>query len=163
MTMAAVVNNNNNVHERDDDARELHLSTSTSLFDYLFRLDILTLRSIYALPPPRGPLAVVSVLRSTHFVSDLARQFVLRLVTCGGSFSVRGIVQGWVSTVSAASSSKNKGVRNDGWAALEQLEAMGIIESNLGLSTKCKDTSGDGVNNDSNVIVEVGGYAELIL
>jgi transcription initiation factor TFIIH subunit 4 len=75
-------------------------------------------------------------------------------VTCGGSFSVRGIVQGWVSTVSAASSSKNKGVRNDGWAALEQLEAMGIIESNLGLSTKCKDTSGDGVNNNNNVIID---------
>jgi transcription initiation factor TFIIH subunit 4 len=149
--MAAAVVNNNNVHDRDDIARELHLSTSTSLFDYLYRLDIVTLKSIYALPPPRGPLVAVSVLRSSHLISDLAKQFVLRLVTCGGSFSARGIVHGWVSSVSASSSSKNKGVRrNDGWAALEQLEAMGIIESNLGLSTKCKDTSPDGVKNNNN-------------
>lgn len=135
----------NNVH---GDPRELNLSTSTSLFDYLHRLDVHTLRSIYALPPPRGPLAVVSVLRSSHLLSDLARQFVLRLVACGGSFSVRGIVQGWVSFSASSSSSKNRGLRHDGWAALEQLEAMGIIQSNLGLSAKCKD-SGNGVNNDN--------------
>jgi len=146
---AAVVNNAVIRAAADDD--EINLSTSASLFDYLHRLDAPTLRYIYALPPPRGPMVVASVLRSRRLLSELARLIALRLVACGGSFGVRGIVRGWVSAGSSNNGKNNGGMtmRHDGWAALEQLEAMGIIDSNLGLSAKCKD---GGVDNDNNVM-----------
>ena len=153
MLMTAAAINNTIIQAAAADDNEINLSTSTSLFDYLHRLDVSTLQYIYALPPPRGPMAVASVLRSRRLLSELARQIALRLVACGGTFGVRGIVQGWVSSVSASGSNgKNDGMmRHDGWAALEQLEAMGIIDSNLGLSAKCKD---GGFDNNNTVMMD---------
>ena len=51
------------------------------------------LRSMYALPPPRGPNVAASVLRSCR-LTELSRQVALRLAACGGSFGAGGIVEG---------------------------------------------------------------------
>ena len=77
------------------DPQEVLLSTSTSLFEYLERLPQRTLRSIYALPAPRGPTVAAAVIRSSC-LTDMARQCALRLVACGGSFKVGSIVEGWI-------------------------------------------------------------------
>lgn len=120
-TASASANNNNN----SNDPRELQLSTSTNLYEYLERLPPRSLRAMYALPSPRGPIVVASVLRSSR-LSDIAKQIVLRLVACGGSFGVRGIVEGWVSSKA----------RGSAILALGRLEAMAILESSLGLTKR---------------------------
>ena len=107
------------------DNEEVLLSTSTSLFEYLERLPNNTLRSIYALPAPRGPTVAAAVIRSSC-ITDMSRQVVLRLVACGGSFNVGSIVDGWI----------NKHGRRDGILALKRLESMGILEPNLGLVSR---------------------------
>ena len=110
------------------DAQEMLLSTSTSLFEYLERLPLRTLRSIYALPAPRGPTVAAAVIRS-ECLTDIARQFVLRLVACGGSFNVGNIVDGWIHRCG----------RRDALLALRRLEAMGILEPTLGLAGRPGD------------------------
>ena len=113
---------------------EALLSTSTSLFEYLKRLPNNTLRSIYALPAPRGPTVAAAVIRSSC-ITDLSRQVVLRLVACGGSFNVGSIVDGWI----------NKHGRRDGILALKRLESMGILEP-LGLVNRPGEDDVDGNN-----------------
>ena len=108
-----------------DDPQEILLSTSSSIFDYLERLPSSTVRSIYDLPSPRGPIVAAAVVRSSC-LTDMARQFTLRLVTCGGSFKVQNIVEGWI----------NRHGRKDALIALRRMEAMGIIEPTLGLATR---------------------------
>ncbi|KAL7544561.1 hypothetical protein ACHAWF_007936, partial [Thalassiosira exigua] len=113
------------------DPREEALSTSPSLFDYLSRLSPRTLRGIYALPPPRGPLSAAAILRSSR-LTDLARQCALRLVACGGSFGVRSVVEGWIH---------RKG-RADALLALRRLERMGMLMPTLGLAGRDGDDDG---------------------
>jgi len=113
---------------------EALLSTSTSLFEYLERLPNNTLRSIYALPAPRGPTVAAAVIRSSC-ITDMSRQIVLRLVACGGSFNVGSIIDGWI----------NKHGRRDGILALKRLESMGILEPTLGLVSRPGE---DGNGND---------------
>lgn len=108
-----------------NDASELLLSTSSSLFEYLERLPHHTLRKIYALPSPRGPTVAAAIVRSSC-LTDLGRQFVLRLVACGGSFNVGNIVNGWIS----------RHGKRDALLALRRLESMGILEPTLGLASR---------------------------
>ncbi|KAL7542215.1 hypothetical protein ACHAXR_011772, partial [Thalassiosira sp. AJA248-18] len=107
------------------DPQEVLLSTSTSLFEYLERLPPRTLRSIYALPAPRGPTVVAAVIRSSC-ITDMARQCALRLVACGGAFKVKDIVEGWI----------HRHGRRDALLALRRLESMGILEPTLGLASR---------------------------
>lgn len=107
------------------DPQEILLSTSSSIFEYLERLPPSTVRTIYALPSPRGPTVAAAVVRSSC-LTDMARQCTLRLVTCGGSFKVQSIVEGWI----------NRHGRKDALIALRRMEAMGIIEPTLGLATR---------------------------
>ncbi|KAL3809404.1 hypothetical protein ACHAXA_007004 [Cyclostephanos tholiformis] len=123
------------------DSCESHLSTSSSLFEYLERLPPHALRSLYALPPPRGPIVVASVLRSSR-LTELSRQVALRLVACGGSFGVGGILGGWIR------GGTGRAARRDGLLALSRLEAMGILERTLGLSRR-DDGVGVGGNDDA--------------
>jgi hypothetical protein len=109
------------------DPQEELLSTSSSLFEYLERLPLQTLRSIYALPAPRGPIVSASVLRSSC-LTELARQFALRLVACGGIFPVSSILEGWVHRSSSC--------QMDSLLALKRLEIMGILEPHLGLACR---------------------------
>ncbi|KAL7460968.1 hypothetical protein ACHAXS_001405, partial [Conticribra weissflogii] len=143
------------------DPRASQLLHSTSLFHYLSLLPHHSLRKIYALPPPRGPVVASSVLKSCA-LTDLARQFVLRLVACGGAFKVENIVGGWMNggnwndaaspgardgTTTGKDDGNGKGgtskrrrrgnsaaVTNqkEGFLALKRMEQMGIIET-LGL------------------------------
>ena len=116
------------------DPREVLLSSSSSLFEYLERLPPRTLRSIYSLPAPRGPTVAAAVLRSSC-VTDMARQCALRLVACGGSFKVGLIVEGWI----------HRHGRSDAFLALRRLEGMGILEPTLGLATRSsRGSSGEG-------------------
>ena len=115
-----------------DDPQEVSLSTSSSIFEYLERLPSSAVRSIYALPSPRGPTVAAAVVRSSC-LTDMARQFALRLVTCGGSFGVRGMVEGWV----------NRHGRGDALMALRGMEAMGIIEPTLGLAARPGEADGE--------------------
>ena len=115
------------------DPRESLRSTSSTLFEYLERLPPRTLRAMYALPPPRGPVVAAAVLRSSR-LTELSRQVALRLVACGGSFGVRGVVEGWV----------RGRARRDGLLALGRLEAVGILEPTLGLARR----AGGGVDVD---------------
>ena len=117
------------------DPQEELLSTSKSLFEYLERLPPGTLRSIYNLPPPRGPTVAAAVLRSSS-LTDIARQCALRLVACGGKFKVGSIVEGWIHRHS----------QRDALLALRRLESMGILEP-LGLAKGNDDV--DDEANDS--------------
>mmetsp|Transcript_38732 Transcript_38732/g.69833 ORF Transcript_38732/g.69833 Transcript_38732/m.69833 type:complete len:597 (-) Transcript_38732:131-1921(-) len=111
--------------DASSDPQEVLLSTSTSLFEYLERLPPRTLRSIYALPAPRGPTVAAAVIRSSC-VTDMARQVALRLVSCGGTFKVEKIVEGWI----------HRHGRRDALLALGRLESMGILEPTLGLASR---------------------------
>eukprot|EP00571_Detonula_confervacea_P010967 CAMPEP_0172303888 /NCGR_PEP_ID=MMETSP1058-20130122/5397_1 /TAXON_ID=83371 /ORGANISM="Detonula confervacea, Strain CCMP 353" /LENGTH=601 /DNA_ID=CAMNT_0013014925 /DNA_START=134 /DNA_END=1939 /DNA_ORIENTATION=+ len=111
--------------DASSDPQEVLLSTSTSLFEYLERLPPRTLRSIYALPAPRGPTVAAAVIRSSC-LTDMARQCALRLVACGGAFKVRNIVEGWI----------HRHGRRDALLALRRLEAMDILEPTLGLASR---------------------------
>jgi len=106
------------------DPQEESLSTSKSLFEYLERLPPGTLRSIYNLPPPRGPTVAAAVLRSSS-LTDIARQCALRLVACGGKFKVETIIEGWI----------HRHGQRDALLALRRLESMGILEP-LGLANR---------------------------
>ncbi|EED95856.1 transcription factor of TFIIH family, partial [Thalassiosira pseudonana CCMP1335] len=94
------------------------------LFEYLEHLPPQTLKSIYALPAPRGPTVAAAVVRSSA-LTDIARQCALRLVACGGSFKVESIVEGWI----------HRHGRRDAFVALRRLECMGILQP-LGLATR---------------------------
>lgn len=122
-TAAATTTSNDTVVMMDP--QEESLSTSTSLYEYLERLPLSTLRSLYALPAPRGPIVCASVLRSTC-LTELARQFALRLVACGGSFAVSSILEGWVP--------RSARCQREALLALKRLEIMGMVEPQLGLA-----------------------------
>lgn len=126
------------------DPLEESLSTSSSLFEYLERLPIQTLRSIYSLPAPRGPIVAASVLRSSC-LTELARQFALRLVACGGSFPVSSILEGWVHRSSSC--------QREALLALKRLETMGMLDQNLGLASRRRrrDRSAGGDDDDDDV------------
>mmetsp|Transcript_9685 Transcript_9685/g.20623 ORF Transcript_9685/g.20623 Transcript_9685/m.20623 type:complete len:747 (-) Transcript_9685:160-2400(-) len=139
------------------DTHASQLLHSTSLFHYLSLLPHRSLLNIYALPPPRGPIVASSVLKSCA-LTDLARQFVLRLVACGGAFQVGNIVAGWMNgggsfggvkdgKTIGKDDGKDEGGRKrmrrrgnsaavtnqkEGFLALKRMEQMGIIEP-LGL------------------------------
>ena len=113
------------------DPRESLLSTSSTIFEYLERLPPRTLRAMYALPPPRGPVVAAAVLRSSR-LTELSRQVALRLVACGGSFGVGGVVGGWV----------RGRARRDGLLALGRLEATGMLEPTLGLARRAGEGGG---------------------
>lgn len=66
-----------------------------------------------------------AVIRSSC-LTDMARQCALRLVACGGAFSVRNIVEGWI----------HRNGRRDALLALRRLEAMDILEPTLGLASR---------------------------
>ncbi|KAL3776387.1 hypothetical protein ACHAW5_011053 [Stephanodiscus triporus] len=122
----------------DVDPRESFLSTSSSLFEYLERLPPPVLRSMYALPPPRGPIVAASVLRSCR-LTELSRQVALRLAACGGSFGAGGIVEGWTRGGGTGGGGRRRGNGKgggDGLLALQRLEAMGILEPTLGLARR---------------------------
>ncbi|KAL9180956.1 hypothetical protein ACHAXT_009761 [Thalassiosira profunda] len=107
------------------DPHEALLATSSSLFDYLGHLPPTSLRSLYALPAPRGPTVAAAVVRSSC-LTDMARQCALRLVACGGAFKAGSIVEGWI----------HRHGRRDALLALRRLEAMGILEPTLGLAAR---------------------------
>ncbi|KAL7428401.1 hypothetical protein ACHAXH_001672 [Discostella pseudostelligera] len=121
------------------DPQEESLSTSTSLYEYLERLPLSTLRSLYALPAPRGPIVCASVLRSTC-LTELARQFALRLVACGGSFAVSSILEGWVP--------RSARCQREALLALKRLEIMGMVEPQLGLADNDEEEDEDDDDGD---------------
>lgn len=121
---AAAATNNASAESAEVDPQEELLSTSKSLFEYLERLPVGSLRSIYNLPPPRGPTVAAAVLRSSS-LTDISRQCALRLVACGGKFKVQSIVEGWIHRHS----------QRDALLALRRLESMGILEP-LGLANR---------------------------
>lgn len=112
------------------DLQEERLASSNSLFEYLEHLPPQTLKSIYALPAPRGPTVAAAVVRSSA-LTDIARQCALRLVACGGSFKVESIVEGWI----------HRHGRRDAFVALRRLECMGILQP-LGLATRFGEDEG---------------------
>ncbi|KAL3786731.1 hypothetical protein HJC23_005294 [Cyclotella cryptica] len=106
------------------DPQEERLASSTSLFEYLEHLPPQTLKLIYALPAPRGPVVAAAVVRSSS-LTDIARQVTLRLLACGGSFKVQTIIESWI----------HRHGRRDGLLALRRMECMGILAP-LGLATR---------------------------
>ncbi len=136
MTKPASSSPTTTTHSAVLDPQEELLSTSSSLFEYLEHLSTQTLRSIYALPAPRGPIVSASVLRSSC-LTEFARQFALRLVSCGGSFPVSSILEGWVHRSSSC--------QMEALLALKRLEIMGMLEPNLGLAGR-RRFGGENIN-----------------
>ncbi len=100
-------------------------SQSNDIFHYLERLDKSSLLRIYE--DQRGEWAAKTTLQK---LPELARQFVIRLSICGGSFPYEHITS-W------SSSSSKRDVRD----ALTRMEALGMVDP---YKSQNRDEFGDG-------------------